>query len=90
MEQKIRDMTQKQFDNYTKKFGFRQVGFMGYYDLPAPNSGISVSKYNAGNNRRAQLAYLLAQAKLADKEKTAQSQLAGGLLKKHNQTGEDK
>ena len=62
---KIRDMSKAQFDSYIKKYGFKPTGFMGYYSLPKPNESMQVSVYNAGTNRRAQLAYLVAQAKKA-------------------------
>jgi hypothetical protein len=68
---KIRDLTQAQFDAYVKKFGFEPTGFMGYYSLPKPNNHTQVSKFNAGDNRRAHLAYLIAQAKRYEKEKAA-------------------
>jgi len=64
---KIQDMTKAQFDAYTKKYGFKKGGFMGYYSLPSPNENINVSVLNAGDNRRAQLAYLVAQAKKYEK-----------------------
>ena len=68
---KIRDITKVQFDTYTKKYGFRKCGFMGYYTLPPPNDSTQVSVFNAGDNRRAQLAYLVAQAKKYEREKSA-------------------
>lgn len=66
---KIRDLTKAQFDAYTKKYGFKACGFMGYYTLPPPNENTRVSVLNAGDNRRAQLAYLLLEAERYAKEK---------------------
>ena len=57
MEQS-RDMSQKQFEAECKRLGFKEDGFMGYYDI---GSGRHVSIYNAGKRRRAQLAYLIQQ-----------------------------
>lgn len=59
-----RDLTQAQFDAACKRRGFISSGFMGYYDV---GHNTSVSVLNAGHNRRAQLAYLIAQAKKAEK-----------------------
>ena len=66
---KIRDMTKAQFDTAIQRWGFKPTGFMGYYNLPEPNSHVSVSKFNAGDNRRAQLAYLIQEAERCAKEK---------------------
>ena len=58
---KIRDLSQAQFDAAAKRLGFEPVGLFGYFRLP--NCTTEVSVYNAGSNRRAQLAYLIAKAK---------------------------
>jgi hypothetical protein len=65
---KIRDLTQAQFDAKVKRHGFKPQGFLGYYALPAPYDYRHVSIYNAGTNRRAQLAYLLAHFKQCEQE----------------------
>jgi hypothetical protein len=52
----LRDMSKRQFDEACKRYNFIPEGFMGYYKLP---SGVNVSILNAGDNRRAQLAYLI-------------------------------
>ena len=54
----MRDMTCKQFDKACHQYGFVREGF-GYYRLPEPFQNVSVYASNAGNNRRAGLAYLL-------------------------------
>ncbi len=63
-----RDLTQKQFDEACERHGFRSVGVMGYFQV---TPSVSVSAYNAGTNRRAQLAYLIKQQ--AKHEKRAES-----------------
>jgi hypothetical protein len=63
-----RDLTKAQFNRLIEKYGFKPAGFMGYYSLPEPHSATNVSAYNAGNRRRSQLAYLLAQARKAEKD----------------------
>jgi hypothetical protein len=57
----MRDLTQKQFNDRCKEYGFTTVGFMGYYNLGIPGQHIEVSVYNAGSSRRSQLAYLIQQ-----------------------------
>jgi hypothetical protein len=56
---KIRDLSETQLRAKLEKLGFKPNGFMGYYSLPSPCAAISISKFNAGSNRRAQLAYLV-------------------------------
>ena len=51
-----RDMTKRQFDEACRRHGFKPEGFLGYHDL---GDGLSVSVLNAGDNRRARLAYLV-------------------------------
>jgi hypothetical protein len=52
-----RDMTQQEFAAACERHGFKRKGFLGYYELP---SGVQASVLNAGESRRAQLAYLIA------------------------------
>ncbi len=55
-----KDMTQREFDKATAKHGLRGEGIMGYYAFDLPGGGqCCISKLNAGDNRREQLAYLL-------------------------------
>lgn len=61
----MRDMTLKQFRAALDRHGFRLVGFMGYVDI---GGGVSVCYLNAGNNHRAQLAYLLQQKERIDQK----------------------
>lgn len=56
-----RDMTQKQFDAACARYGFKRT-FLGYYAV-TPN--LHVYKFNAGDRRRDQLAYLI---RMAEKE----------------------
>ena len=51
-----RDLTQKQFDKKLTQYGMKKQPFMGYVDI---GNNIHVSRWNAGDNRRAQLAYLI-------------------------------
>ena len=60
----MRDMTEKQFKAALQRNGLRPAGFMGYVEMTIADGTIngqviSVSKFNAGMNRRTQLAYLL-------------------------------
>ena len=71
---KTRDLTKAQFDAAIARHGFKPLGFLGYYSLPEPNQRVSVSKFNAGDRRRAQLAYLLAEAERYEKEKASAAQ----------------
>lgn len=62
----MRDMTERQFQDALKRHGMTDDGFMGYVNIPIsedPLSFVSVCRFNAGANRRAQLAYLLAAQK---------------------------
>lgn len=52
-----RDLTFKQFRAACERAGFVPEGFFGYYRLPVPGH-VAVSAWNAGDSRRAQLAYL--------------------------------
>jgi hypothetical protein len=55
---KQRDLTESQFKQKLKQYGFGDVTYMGYVRLP--NSATSVSLLNAHSDRyRAMLAYLL-------------------------------
>jgi len=51
-----RDITKTQFKVACERRGFKSSGFLGYYDI---GHGTSVSVLNAGDNRRARLAYLI-------------------------------
>lgn len=55
----MRDMTPRQFMAALERHDMKPAGFMGYIEIGIENHRISVCKFNAGNNRRAQLAYLL-------------------------------
>lgn len=54
----VRDLTKAQFDAACERRGFKRE-FMGYYNV---GHGLSVYARNAGDNRRAQLAYLIREA----------------------------
>lgn len=56
---KPRDMSIEQFQAACERHGFVRQGFMGYFNLGIPGQSVSASIFNAGDNRRAQLAYLL-------------------------------
>jgi len=58
-----RDMTKKQFIRELEKRGWELEGFFGYVKLTDGDKTVSVSRYNAGDRLRTQLAYLIAQAK---------------------------
>lgn len=70
----MRDMTVKQFRAALKARGMKETGVMGYVTGPeeGPTKGLHVCKYNAGGNRRAQLAYLIAEFRKAA-ERAAQT-----------------
>jgi len=53
-----RDMTKGQFLQACEKYGFKPLGFLGYYDT---GEGHCVSVLNAGDRRRSRLAYLVVQ-----------------------------
>lgn len=58
----MRDMSHAQFVKALADHGIKHVGFMGYadpVDLGIPDGTTCVSHHNAGENRRAKLAYLL-------------------------------
>lgn len=55
-----RDMTHAQYRAKMKGYGFKPWLFAGYWELPDPLT-IKVSDWNAGDNRRAKLAYMLKQ-----------------------------
>lgn len=50
-----KDLTEKQFLAACNRRGIARKGF-GYYNV---GNGLNVYRWNAGNNRRAQLAYLI-------------------------------
>lgn len=54
-----RDLSERQFREAALKMGFRPGAF-GYWELPAPHERVAVNRYNGGNRRRSQLAYLIA------------------------------
>lgn len=72
---KIKDMSEKQFDEALTRHGMKREGFMGYINLGIEGENISASHHNAGSNRRAKLAYLLAKRdeweRKIEKERTA-------------------
>lgn len=55
----MRDMSKKQFLAALKRHGMVPEGFMGYVRLNVSGQHVCVSHWNAGNNLRAKLAYLL-------------------------------
>lgn len=57
-----RDLSEEQFRNAAKKEGFAPSAF-GYWNLAKPHDNVSVYRFNAGDRRRDQLAYLRAQQK---------------------------
>jgi hypothetical protein len=59
-----RDLTKRQFDAACARRGFKASGFMGYYEI---GHGTSVSVLNAGDNRRARLAYLIRECAKVEK-----------------------
>jgi hypothetical protein len=61
-----RDIPRKKYIDRMFELGFRPTGFMGYWTLPEPYNHSLVSDLNAGDNRRAKLAYML---KVLDEEK---------------------
>lgn len=54
-----RDISKTTYFAAMKKHGFVSAGFMGYWTLPIEGKTIQVSDWNAGDNRRAKLAYML-------------------------------
>jgi len=64
----IRDLSNRQFRAALKRHGMTEGGVMGYVDLGIPGQWVSVSKWNAGTNRRDQLAYLLRARERYEKE----------------------
>ena len=66
----MRDMTERQFKQALERHGMTMAGFMGYVNVgPRENpSALSVCRFNAGKNLRAQLAYLLAAREKLEKE----------------------
>lgn len=74
----IRDMSKKQFEEALERNGFKREGFMGYVNLGIEGQHVAVSHHNAGENRRAKLAYLLKkraefEKKIAEETKTKAS-----------------
>lgn len=57
----MRDMTNSEFQRALAARGWTETGVFGYVNL---GGGLSVSKLNAGDNRRRQLAYLIAQERI--------------------------
>lgn len=70
------DMTQARFDDACRRWGFTPKGFLGYYSLPC---GVEVSVLNAGPNRRARLAYLIAEEQKQAKRNAERRAKATGL-----------
>jgi len=60
-----RDMSAKQFSDACRRHGFKASGVLGYYDI----GGVSVSVYNVGLNRRAQIAYLIEEKRREEKRR---------------------
>ena len=55
----MRDLTKKEFRKKCSGYGFKPMGFLGYFDLGLGRLG-GVSVHNAvGGSYRAQLAYLI-------------------------------
>ena len=54
----MRDFTKREFRKKCSEYGFKPMGFLGYFDLGLGRLG-GVSIYNAGSSHRAQLAYLI-------------------------------
>lgn len=54
-----RDISEAQFRKAAEKEGFKPEGF-GYWQLAAPHEKVSVCRFNGGERRRSQLAYLIA------------------------------
>ena len=63
MKAQKRDLSYAQFKAQCARLGFKPQGFMGYYDLGIPGYTTCSSVFNAGDRRRDQLAYLIAQRK---------------------------
>ena len=55
----IRDMSKSQFLAALERHGMKNAGFMGYVEIGIEGHRISVCRFNAGKNLRAQLAYLI-------------------------------
>ena len=66
----MRDMSKAQFEAALKRHGMKHAGFMGYVELGIEGSRLSVCRFNAGKNLRAQLAYLI-QKKEDEQERLA-------------------
>jgi len=63
----VRDMSKAQFRKALERHGMKRVGFMGYVEMFGGK--LSVSMWNANTkNRRARLAYLLAQKEKFESE----------------------
>ena len=60
-----RDMSERQFRDAAAKSGFTP-DTLGYWRLAPPHNNVSVYRFNAGDRRRSQLAYLLAEQKKAE------------------------
>ena len=57
-----RDLTKEQFIKQLDKRGWKLLPYMGYVDC----GGVNISRFNAGDNRRTQLAYLIAEKERFD------------------------
>jgi hypothetical protein len=55
----IRDITEHQFKKALERHGMVRTGFMGYVEMGIEGHRLSVCRFNAGKNLRAQLAYLV-------------------------------
>lgn len=55
----VRDISKAQYEKRMNELGFLKDGFMGYWRLPEPLNNLLVSDLNAGDRRRAKLAYML-------------------------------
>ena len=64
----MRDLTKREFCRRCLKYGFKPMGFLGYFDLGLGRLG-GVSVYNAGGSYRAQLAYLIRSRAEKEREK---------------------
>jgi len=80
-----RDMSKQQFAEALARYGMREAGFMGYVNINVPGHHIEVSKWNAGDRRRAQLAYLLQNREKAMRE----CQRCGRIFEDHFKLGKD-
>ena len=76
---KTKDMSRKQFLEALSRHGMKWVGFMGYVEMSVERvSGrVSVSVHNSGSsNRRAWLAFLLAEQQRIEKQNQREAEVA--------------